>query len=258
MSAASAVTVTGLASLLDSQERNRLIVTYLPLVRMIAVRVMRRYPSTLELEDLVNVGTLGLIESLDRYEADRGVPLKGYAELRVRGAMVDAIRKTDWVPREVRRRTHRVDDARRSLRQRLGREPDRIELSAALEMSPDALDSLMGTIAPRRVVSLDAPSTDDGRGTVADTVADRTALVLDKWIEGEHMGALDDAISNLPEDEQRVTIMYYQRGMKYREIGAVMGVCESRVCQLRTKALDRLRKRVLLRTDGADGACAAS
>lgn len=231
-------------------DRNQLILQFLPLVRTIAARVARRYPSTLEVEDLVNVGTIGLIEAIERYEPSRGVPLKPYAELRVRGAMVDAIRRTDWVPRDLRRRSQQVEEARRVLRRRLGREPDRQELAGALELGPEQLDSLLGAIAPRRVVSLDAPSTEDGRATLAETVADGALVALERWIEGESMEALSEAIERLPEDERQVIVLYYESGMKYREIGAIMGICESRVCQLRAKALDRLKKRVSLKTEG--------
>ncbi len=228
-------------------DRNAQIVSYLPLVRVIAIRVARSYPSSLEVDDLVNVGTIGLIEAVDRFEAHRGVPLRAFAELRIRGAMVDAIRKTDWVPREIRRRTHLVDDARRSLRHRLGRPPDREELAAALEVTPEVLDELIGSTAPRRLVPLDAPADGETQVRLADMVADEEALVLDRWIDDEDRGAVDEAIEQLPDDEREVVVLYYEGGLKYREIGARMGICESRVCQLRGKAVERLRKRVQLR-----------
>ena len=228
-------------------ERDAQIMSFLPLVRVIAIRVARCYPSSLEVDDLANVGTIGLIEAVDRFEADRGVPFRAFAELRIRGAMVDAIRKTDWVPREIRRRTNLVDDARRTLRNRLGRAPTRDELAAALEVTPEVLDEVIGSTAPRRLVPLDAPVVEDSQTKVSDMVADTDALVLDRWIQDEDRGAVDEAIGQLPDDEREVVVLYYERGMKYREIGAKMGICESRVCQLRGKAVERLRKRVQLR-----------
>lgn len=231
----------------QNSERDAQIVSFLPLVRVIAIRIARCYPSSLEVDDLANVGTIGLIEAVDRFEAHRGVPFRAFAELRIRGAMVDAIRKTDWVPREIRRRTNLVDDARRTLRHRLGRAPSRVELATALEVTPEVLDEVIGSTAPRRLVPLDAPAVEDSNTRVSDLIADTDALVLERWINDEDRGAVGEAIEQLPDDEREVVVMYYERGMKYREIGAQMGICESRVCQLRGKAVERLRKRVQLR-----------
>lgn len=232
--------------------RNAEILRFLPLVRAIAIRVSRRYPSNLEVEDLVNIGTIGMMEALDRFEAERGVPLKAFAELRIRGAMVDAIRKTDWVPREVRRRNHVVGEARRALHNRLGREPSRAELARALELSPEALDDLLDSAVTRTVVSLDATVSGDSDTTLSELVPDEDGVSpTEAWIAGEDRDALADAISQLPEDERAVMSLYYEHGMKYREIGALMGICESRVCQLRGHAVDRLRKRVNLHSGRA-------
>ncbi|MDP2313237.1 MAG: FliA/WhiG family RNA polymerase sigma factor [Pseudomonadota bacterium] len=228
-------------------DRDAQIINFLSVVRVIAIRVARVFPSSLEVDDLINVGTIGLIEAVDRFEAHRGVPFRAFAEVRVRGAMVDAIRKTDWVPRQVRRRGHVVEDARRTLRNRLGRAPTRDELAACLEITPEVLDELVGATAPRSLVSMDAQTSSDTQTTVADTVADDEPLVLERWIEGEDRGAVAEAIELLPDDEREVVVLYYERGLKYREIGARMGICESRVCQLRSKAVERLRKRVQLR-----------
>jgi RNA polymerase sigma factor for flagellar operon FliA len=214
-------------------------------VRAIAIRVARRYPSNLEVEDLVNIGTIGMMEALDRFEAERGVPLKAFAELRIRGAMVDAIRKTDWVPREVRRRNHVIGEARRALQNRLGREPSRFELAQALELSPEALDDLLDSAVTRSVVSLDATVAGDSETTLSELVADEDRVSpSDAWIASEDRQAVAEAIELLPEDERAVMNLYYQHGMKYREIGGLMGISESRVCQLRGHAIERLRKRV--------------
>lgn len=227
--------------------RNAEILRFLPLVRAIAIRVARRYPSNLEIEDLVNIGTIGMIEALERFESDRGVPLKAFAELRIRGAMVDAIRKTDWVPREVRRRNQLLGEARRALHHRLGREPNRAELARALELSPEQLDDLQDSAVTRSVISLDAPVNGATDTPWADMVADEDQpSPMEEWIAGEDREAVTDAFERLPDDERAVMSLYYEHGMKYREIGALMGICESRVCQLRTRAVDRIKKRVHL------------
>lgn len=229
----------------NRDDRNVEIIRFLPLVRAIAIRVSRRYPSTLELEDLVNTGTIGLIEALERFEPDRGVPLKAFAELRIRGSMVDAIRKTDWVPREVRRRAYVIGEARRSLHNRLGREPTRVELARALELTPEALEHRLQGAAPRALVSLDAAVNGDTETAWSEVVHDaEQSSPMDDQIAGEDRDALAEALERLSADERTVMTLYYENGLKYREIGALMGICESRVCQLRSRAVDRLRKRV--------------
>lgn len=229
--------------------RNAEILRFLPLVRAIAIRVARRYPSNLEIEDLVNTGTIGLIEALERFEPERGVPLKGFAELRIRGSMVDAIRKTDWVPREVRRRNAMLAEARRRLHHRYGREPSRAELATALELSPSALDDLLDSAVTRTVLSLDAPVNGDSETSWSELVPDEdTPSAVDDWVAGENRESVVEAYHRLPDDERTVMSLYYEHGMKYREIGALMGICESRVCQLRGRAVDRIRKRVHLHT----------
>ncbi|MFN7146011.1 MAG: sigma-70 family RNA polymerase sigma factor, partial [Myxococcota bacterium] len=217
------------------------------MVRGIALRMARRLPSHVDVDELVNVGVLGLIDAIDRYDANRGVPFRAYAEIRVRGAMVDALRDADWTPRAVRRSGTRLDTARGDLRRKLGRDPDRLEMARELEVTPAEYDRLCSASEVRRVVSLDLPTGEDGEGRLADQVADDEASVVDRWVAAERNAGLARAVEELPERERLVVTAYYQRGLSLKEIGATLGVTESRVCQIHGQAIKRLQR--LLRED---------
>lgn len=227
-------------------ERERLILEHYPLVRMIATRMVRRFPNHIEVEELINIGTLGLIDAIDRFDAARGVPFKSYAEIRIRGAIVDSLREADWIPRSVRRRFARLESARTLLRAQLGREPTREEMAGSLEVSVDMYDDLVGGAEIRRLVSLEAPIDDESGGTtVGDQVSDDTAVaVVEQWIHKETQSQVTGAIQRLPEKERQVVSLYYQRGLNLKEIGEILGVTESRVCQLRKQAVERLQQKL--------------
>lgn len=231
---------------MTQKERERLILEHYPLVRMIATRMVRRFPSHIEVEELINIGTLGLIDAIDRFDAARGVPFKSYAEIRIRGAIVDSLREADWIPRSVRRRFARLETTRTQLRTQLGREPTREEMAGALEVDVEMYDDLVGGAEIRRLVSLDAPLDDEGGGaTVGDQVSDDSAQpLLDQWIHEETRSQVAGAIQRLPEKERQVISLYYQRGLNLKEIGEILGVTESRVCQLRIQAVNRLKTKL--------------
>lgn len=223
------------------KEREEKILESYPLVRSIATRMVRRFPSHIEVDDLINIGTLGLIEALDRYDPSRGVPFRAYAEMRIRGAIVDALRQADWVPRSVRRRAFRLDDARITLKKRLGRDPTLPELAEALEISVDELRNMQKNAQIHQLDSLDKPLSQDGDATLADTVSSEDIDVDDRWILAETTESVHQAMLRLPEREQQVVMMYYLNGQQLAEIGQVLGVSESRVCQLRGQAVRRLQ-----------------
>ncbi|MFZ5479002.1 MAG: sigma-70 family RNA polymerase sigma factor [Myxococcota bacterium] len=230
---------------LSAADRERKILDHHPLVRMIATRMVRRFPSHIEVEELINIGMLGLIDAIDRFEPGRGVPFKAYAEIRIRGAIVDALREADWIPRSVRRRFARIDTARTSLRAQLGREPTREEMATTLELSVEEYDDLCGGAEIRKLVSLDAPVDEDGGTTLVEQVAPaETDSALDLWMAEEARVAAHSAVQNLPDKERQVVSLYYQRGLNLKEIGEILGVTESRVCQLRGQAVKRLQKKL--------------
>lgn len=221
-----------------------MILEHYPLVRIIAMRMVRRFPAHVEVDELVNIGTLGLIDAIDRFEVARGVPFKAYAEIRIRGAIVDALRDADWIPRSVRRKFARIDTARGTLRAKLGRDPTREEMAAALDIPPEEYDDLCGGAEIKRLVSLDAPIDEEGGATLVEHVADEEDPLLDRWIAEETRLQVVNMVHKLPEKERAVVQLYYQRGLNLKEIGDLLGVTESRVCQLRGQAVKRLQTRL--------------
>ncbi len=226
----------------DRASREQRIAEHYPLVRTIAARMAQRLPAHVEIDELTHMGTLGLIDAVDRYDASRGVPLRAYAEIRIRGAIVDALREADWTPRAVRRNTARLEDVRTQLRRRLGREPRREEMAEALEVAPTEYDRLRADGEIRRLVSLDAPPTDDGQVSLLDQLASDGDSPDDHWEAAERYAALHAAIESLPERERDVVTTYYQSGLSLKQIGQRLGVTESRVCQIHAQAVKRLQK----------------
>jgi RNA polymerase sigma factor for flagellar operon FliA len=218
-----------------------MILEHYPLVRAIVGRMARRFPSNVEIDDLVNVGMLGLIDALDRFDSTRGVPFKAFAEIRVRGQIMDYLRGEDWVPRAVRRKFLRIDAARTRLRLLHKREPTREEMAAELEISPGHYDDLCGDAEIRRLISLDTPMDEDGSASIGDHVAAGDDSIVDKWIEGETTEEITNAVERLPHRERTVVTLYYMRGQQLKEIGVILGVTESRVCQIRNDGVLRLR-----------------
>jgi RNA polymerase sigma factor for flagellar operon FliA len=229
-----------------AHEREQLIVEHYPLVKIIARQMANRFPKHVDLDELISTGMLGLIDAVDRFDAARGVPIKAYAEIRIRGAIIDAMRQSDWVPRDVRRRSGRIDAARTALRARHGIEPDRLAMAAELGVSADDYDALVDGSQIRGVVSLDAKAEDGGV-----QVASPDPTAVDLRIADEDAQAVSAAIATLPEKERIVATMYYQRGLQLKEIGAHLGVSEGRVSQIRSRAVERLRAR--LRPDDGGG-----
>jgi RNA polymerase sigma factor for flagellar operon FliA len=233
-------------SAFTSGERDQLIVDHVALVRTIAGRLARRLPSNVDVDELVSVGTVGLIDAIDRFEPARGVPFKSYAEIRVRGSMVDHLRESDFVPRAVRRKFDRIETKRMELRNRLGRMPDREEMAKALELSVEEYDDLAGEA---RIINLvpDAPLDEEGGTTILDQVSNNEPTVEDLAIAAEVTAEVLDAIGNLPDKERTVLQFYYLQGANLKDIGATLGVTESRACQLAKQGLSRMRVRLKIK-----------
>jgi RNA polymerase sigma factor for flagellar operon FliA len=224
-------------------ERDQIIVDHIALVRTIAGRLARRLPANVDVDELVSVGTVGLIDAIDRFEPARGVPFKSYAEIRIRGAMVDHLRESDFVPRAVRRKFDRIESKRAELRNRLGRMPSREEMAKALELSLEEYDDLTGEA---RIIAIvpDAPLDEEGGTTILDQVSNNEASVEDEWIEAELTKEVLTAITHLPDKERTVLQLYYLQGVNLKDIGANLGVTESRACQLAKQGLGRMRARL--------------
>ncbi|WP_455556899.1 RNA polymerase sigma factor FliA, partial [Comamonas sp.] len=198
-----------------------------------------------ELDDLIQVGMIGLADALSRYETSQGVQFETFASQRIRGAMLDELRDNDWMSRSSRKGQKDIESAIRRLEQTLGRAPKESEIAAFMEMSLDDYQSLLSKVRGTQLIYLEDISGDDDSDSfldrhVADADADPFALLRDERMRA----ALVEAIENLPEREKYVMGMYYEHDMNLKEIAAVLEVTESRVCQLHSQAIARLRTKM--------------
>ncbi|MFC7300868.1 RNA polymerase sigma factor FliA [Cognatiluteimonas weifangensis] len=212
------------------------------LVRRIAHHLAARLPSSVEVDDLIQAGMLGLIEAARNFQADQGASFETYASIRIRGAMIDEIRRGDWVPRSVHRRYRDVVAATREVEQRTGRAATAQQVAAALGVSLADYHAMLEDAARGQLLSLDEQIEDhDGEPRFAR----HDGLTPQRAFEDlAFRGALGEAIAGLPEREQLVLSLYYEQEMNLREIGAVLKVSESRVCQIHGQAMLRLRARL--------------
>mgnify|MGYP001117759565 CR=1 FL=1 len=214
------------------------------LVARIAHHLAARLPASVDVNDLVQAGMIGLIEASRSYDASQGASFETYASIRIRGAMLDEIRRGDWVPRSVHRRVREAAEATREIEQRTGRAASATEVAAALQMPLDDYGRLLEDAARGQVLSLDAHADDSGESRL--NIAGHGTSPA-RYLENEEFQqALIAAIETLPEREKLVLSLYYEQELNLREIGAVLGVSESRVCQIHGQALLRLRARLAL------------
>ena len=232
----------------DRAIRDRLILTYAPLVKYVAGRLGSGLPAHVDESDLVSYGLLGLIGAIERYDPERDIKFETYAIARIKGAIIDELRALDWVPRSVRSRAREIERAITELEAKLGRAPNDEEIAGKVGVTPEELEDSLGDISRSTIVALDELWSISGEGdqvslldTVEDTSGPRPAEVLD---ETELRETLADAIARLPERERIVVTLYYYEELTLREIGEVLGVTESRVSQLHTKAVLRLKARL--------------
>ena len=212
------------------------------LVRRIAHHLAARLPASVEIDDLIQAGMIGLIEAARNFQSDQGATFETYASIRIRGAMIDAIRAGDWVPRSVHRRYRDVVAATRGIEQREGRAATSQEIAGALGMSVDDYHHILQDAARGQLLSLDEYAEEhDGEPRLDQN---DNVTPARRFEQGAFRSALGDAIENLPEREQLVLSLYYEQEMNLREIGAVLNVSESRVCQIHGQAMLRLRSRL--------------
>jgi RNA polymerase sigma factor for flagellar operon FliA len=222
----------------------QLVLQHLPLIQTIAKRLAKRLPPSVEVEELVNIGVIGLLDAWDRFDADKGVPFKSYAEMRIKGQMIDSLRSDDIVPRSVRRKHTRLTQERFELVNRLGRTPNRDEMCAQLDMTPKAYDAFVKDSVIAKVTSLDAPSSDDNSTPMIENLSLGSDTAEDTFGGKEMRMAVAEAVAMLPERERQVVTMYYVDHLTLREIGDRLGVTESRACQIRGQGVKRLKYRL--------------
>lgn len=227
---------------LDPRARNELIERHVPMVRRVAFRMASRFPSCVDVEDLANMGMLGLIDAVDRFEEDRSISFTAYARIRVKGAIVDEMRRADWVPRSVRDRGDRLRLAREGLAKDLGREPTESELARHLGVSEDRLRELADHSLIHNVVSMEEGIDDEH--TLGEAIPGEEAAPDSDVEAADFRRTIREAVATLPERDRMIVEMYYFREMGFKEIGAALGVTESRVSQLHTRIMERLRPKL--------------
>jgi RNA polymerase sigma factor FliA len=230
----------------DASARERLVVAYSPLVKFVAGRLGAGLPSHVDDADLISYGLMGLIGAIERFEPERGIKFETFAMTRIRGAIIDELRSLDWVPRSVRSRAREIEAAQSKLEHELQRAPTEAELAKKLGLSEDELQTSLLEIANSSVYALDELWTiSDSSGdsiSLLDTISDpRADDPQESLASSEIKDRLTEGISGLPEREQLVIALYYYENLTLREIGEVLGVTESRVSQLHTKAVMRLK-----------------
>ena len=232
--------------------RNQLIIYYTPFVRYVAGRVLAGMPRHFDEDDLVSYGIIGLIDAIERFEPDRNLRFETYAAPRIKGAIIDELRAIDWVPRSVRTKARAVEHAVTHLEATLRRTPTDAEVAAQLEMTPDAFHKALGKISSVGIMALDEVQRSGERSnhsTLGESLPDRTQGPLEAFEAKESKEALRVAVDRMPERERAVLMMYYYDGLTLTEIGRVLGVTESRVCQIHTKALRQLRSKLADRAE---------
>ncbi len=228
--------------------REGLILHYSPLVKFVAGRVGAGLPKNVDQSDLVSFGTFGLIDAVDKFEPERGFKFETYAVNRIKGAILDELRALDWVPRSVRSRAREIQRTLAELEHRLQRSPTEEEVADAMDVPLDTLRDHLGEIANLGFVALDEllnPSERES-GSMSEMIADPKALDPSGSYEKEETRyLLADSINRLPDRERLVLTLYYYEGLTLAEIGGVLNVTESRVCQIHTKAVMSLRNRFM-------------
>ncbi len=241
----------------DRGLRDRLILTYAPLVKFVAGRLGSGLPAHVEEGDLVSYGLLGLIGAIERFDPSRDIKFETYAMARIKGSIIDELRSMDWVPRSVRSRAREIERAIGQLEARLMRAPNDEEIAAHLGISEEDFQDSLLEISRSSIAALDevwVGSTGGDPVALMDTVEDETAPQPQAAMaETELREALGEAITRLPEREKLVVTLYYYEELTLREIGEVLGVTESRVSQLHTKAILRLKARLSASVPQAHG-----
>jgi RNA polymerase sigma factor for flagellar operon FliA len=226
----------------SATERDQLLMEHLPTVRYLARRIHERLPQHVELDDLVSAGIVGLIDAFSKFDHNKKVQFKSYAQFRIRGAILDSLRTLDWSPRELRRKGRAVEEAIRSVTQRMGRAPSEQEIAKEMELTLAEYQLLLGDLKGLEIGSLHMErSEDSGDEELAYIPGSPEDDPLFRCLKGELKQHLTDSIDELPEKERMVLTLYYYEELTMKEIGLILGVVESRVSQIHSSAVLRLR-----------------
>jgi RNA polymerase sigma factor for flagellar operon FliA len=229
--------------------KEQIVLEHTPLIRYIVNRIAVRLPSHIDLDDLHNTGVIGLMDAIEKYDPDKNCKFKTYAEFRIKGAILDQLRSLDWVPRSVRQKSRKLERAYGEVEQRLGRMASEDEVADSLGLQIDKFHELLNQVRGISMINLEevrgTNSDGDRSGTFADIVEDvnsENPFATLKLTEMKSVVA--DTIASLPEKERLVISLYYYEDLNMKEIGGILGITESRVCQIHTKSVLRLRSKL--------------
>ena len=229
--------------------KEQIILEHAPLIRYIVNRIAVRLPSHIDLDDLHNTGVIGLMDAIEKYDPEKNCKFKTYAEFRIKGAILDQLRSLDWVPRSVRQKSRRLERAYGEVEQRLGRSASEEEVADSLGLQIDKFHELLNQVRGISLVNLEeirgGGSEGDRNGSYADIIEDVNAENPYSTLKLQEMKQIvADTIATLPEKERLVISLYYYEDLNMKEIGNILGITESRVCQIHTKAVLRLRSKL--------------
>jgi RNA polymerase sigma factor for flagellar operon FliA len=227
---------------LGKTDKTDLLNEHAPLVKRLAYQLKTKLPPSVEVDDLVQAGMMGLLDAINRYEDDHGAQFETYATQRIRGAMLDELRSSDWLPRGVRQSMRKIEEAIQLLQQRLGRPPQETEVAKQLKMSLAEYQEILTESTGHQLVYYEDFHDADSKEHFLDRYCvDSSSDPLKSLLRGDFKATLIDAVEALPEREKLLMGLYYEQELNLKEAGAVMGVSESRVSQLHTQAVARLR-----------------
>ncbi|QXM06123.1 FliA/WhiG family RNA polymerase sigma factor [Crassaminicella indica] len=223
----------------DKEIKDQLILKYIDLVKIIAGRLYANYRNNAEFEDLVSYGIFGLLDAIDKFDPSKNVKFETYAYIRIRGAIIDQLRTLDWIPRSVRQKYKKIEDAYKSIENKLGRSASDQEVAKELKVSVDELNSMLGEIHSFSVISLEEKILNNANFTIIDEdISNEPQQNLE---QEEVKKILLETLNELPEREKKIIELYYYSELTYKEISVILGVSESRISQLHTKAIMKLR-----------------
>ena len=225
-------------------DRDQLVTHYAPLVKRIAYHLMAKLPASVQVDDIIQNGMIGLLDAISRYEEGLGAQFETYAVQRIRGAMLDGLRENDWLPRSLRRDMRRIEGAIHELEQLHGRPPTERELAAAMDMELADYQKMLQDARGHQLVYFEDFTEGNDDDFLERHAVGHEGDPLDALLDQNMRNVLVEAIDDLPEREKLVMGLYYEEDLNLREIGEVLGVSESRVCQLHSQAVARLRSRI--------------
>ena len=226
-------------------EKNDLLTLYMPMVKRLAHHMMGRLPPSVEEDDIVQAGMMGLLDAISRYDEAQSAQFEAYAIQRIRGSMIDELRQADWLPRSARQSMRKIEKAIGTLQHQLGRQPSEGEIAAAMKLPLDEYQSLLGDARGHQLLYFeDFGDTEENDSFLDKQSADEAGMPLPQLLDSNLRACIIAGIENLPEREQLLMSLYYEQELNLREISEIFGVSESRICQLHGQAIARLRTKL--------------